>query len=392
MKFATILSTILLLAAGCGGSGSFTEDLGSTPPPTAASGPVAWLPADVPSAVPDGFKAHVDAYHDLVAPLEGVTTNGSPVVARWTSAPVVQVDPSNTVWTADVVREAVAYFRAILPADTRPVFGGPADTEREGSIWITEAWTAPLSFPGYTQMMWISSGLGPGHASLVSGTIGVNRNPYPTRTDANAARARSAAGRADTLIHELYHAMGLGSDIYDPATGAQFPDGRLNNTLSRNPNATRFGLVDTGALIKHYHPTEWGEWAGDVGGVQSTVGALSFYTRTFGAFAIPGYHGVASTGRAPDTSATWTGGLAGIAGGVAVNGTSRLHWTGAELDASFTWGAAGRADYDLTMTARGAFHDDGSEVFGRVLGRAGEYVGGTITRPDLTGAFGGRRD
>ena len=422
---ASLASAVALLGCGGGaGSGSPTEELGSTPstdgpgttpstdapgtttPPTAASGAVAWLAADVPSALPADFKSHVDAYYEHVKTLQGVTVHreeppedgpgeGIPVIVRWTHAPVVVVDPSNTIWTADVVREAVAHFRAILPAEMRPVFGGVADAERKGTIWITEAWTTPIlrALPGYAKIQWGGPNplLSEGRGEIESVMIDLNRLPYPTRTDADAARTRSAAGRADTLIHELYHAMALASDIYDPEIGEQFPDGRLNNTVSRNPHAKRFGLVDVGALIKHYQPTEWGEWAGDVGGVQGTVAALSFYTRTFGpAIAIPGYHGVAPTGQAPSMSATWTGGLAGIAGGIRVNGTSRLHWTGADLDALFTWGTS-RAEYDLTMTAQGAFHDDRSEVFGRVLGSAGEYVGGTITRTDLTGAFGGQR-
>ena len=448
-KSLSILATLTLILAGCGGGSSVRPDSAGEPvvEPTPSPPPDVELPPPPPSGPVTTSRATVQGTSaiDLINYLEYHASDGLRETKHrmpiWTRQPVVSVEASAAPEVHRLTAKAVDLINDWLPLEHRMRMGAsstvrprpprPGEDLYEGdTYWVADVPDGVLyvldmdyhpNYAGQARYYPHCTHEGPWRCMPDSALKSV-------QVLINADSESSGHGTFGLIVHELVHAMGMQAHVTAPdcsetinrlGCGAWPDEASLERLYRLDGEALMalYSLYSNGPLPGDINPASLGPWAATIPALHGEV-RTDGGTARFGAEYRTQWTRVWDEGPMPATTlaasgltgtATWTGELVGFTGtGTAVEGDAGITVDIARMDgtAAFTELMAGGASWgpDLS-TAIGVngnyFADTGRnyrlDVEGQFRGTGHEAATGVFQWADtatgnLTGAFGAVRD
>ena len=335
--------------------------------------------------------------------LQGCSVHGRGWFVRWSPGPsyVSIPDPGegkSTYDEEDVIRRAVAIVNRSLPASKRLAITYTDQTFAGTAIGTT------VSYSDQQRVR-----LGEIHAEIWpyfrdSAGIGWTNGNKGFAFVHESVMAADPEYAVQTMVHEIMHALGLMGHPHHTHTSVLSYQHQSTVVFDNVP------LVDMAVL---YDMNGWGYWSGNIKTVMDTADGVQFgvHDLEYGTVLIPwvdaGFmplpHEDALRGKA-----TWTGSLVGKTTGFAqdVYGVAEL---GVDFDNNFDawanfhtirrWNGTmwNRRGWSYNLYVNDYYFDsddrDGiPDVVGAFYGAGAEVAAGTLQRPEITAAFGAKKN
>ncbi len=414
-----VFAVLLLLLAGCGGSGMTTamvEPPVVMPPvvqtpeePTEGTGTQEPTPPPLEIAITHGPVQDSADRDTVIRYLNDAIANPYqerlgiiPSVIRPETAPTLHMAEGTTDLERSYTRRAIEIVNSALPYQNRIRIGTDVPNRVQmvpnGQIFIDFAahseW--PVDYPnagGYTQVI-VTTGL---EGETLSNHIWISDR-----------WEMWVSGKLELLVHEIMHAMGMADHVED------FVSAINANTLRSIQPIDRDGLAALYLLNNGDRIDELGHWSDTSMNIGGSFDDVSFGVRSNNGVFTPWIDGPAPQGDITHLTgiATWNGKLVGFTPAVeAVVGNASLgidletltgnldfsaleYWpTGQAPEGTGAQWGTGSLAYDVGVNGN-SFTQTGGDagtVNGSFFGTRHESMAGTVEREDLSAAFGGRR-